>query len=153
MCHNFTPQTRLVIQVDITRTVMPSLLDNIDRFTYTAQQIQSSSKEILTNSKSGRFSCAVLHLPLGDRARDADASELGLFTLVAPPAATTQPVTSDDENIPPPALGEITRAEVPAATPLRKPAGGGRMVGGSKGKIKDKEPEVYAEAALKYLNR
>ena len=95
-----------------------------------------------------------LPIPNADRARDADASELGLFTLVAPPAAaSTQQVASDVENKPPPALGEIALAEVPAATPLRIPAASDRMVTGSKGKVKDKEPEVYAEAALKYLNR
>ena len=87
------------------------------------------------------------------RARDADASELGLFTLVSQPAAVTQPRTGDEEDVPPPALGEIVRAEIPAATPLRKPTGAGRIGAGQKEKEKEKAPEVYVEAALKYLDR
>jgi hypothetical protein len=131
---------------------MPSLLDNIDRFSYTAQQIQSTSKTIRTNTKSGCFSRAVLQLPLGDRARDIDASELGLFTLVSQPAATAQPGAADNEDAPPPVVGEIARAEIPAATPLRKPTGG-RTANGLREKEKEKPPEVYVEAALKYLDR
>lgn len=131
---------------------MPSLFDNIDRFSYTAEQIQSTSHTILSNTRSARFSRAVLRLPLGDRARDIDASELGLFTIVSHPAATTQRRPGDEDNAPPPTLGEVARVGVPAATPLRKPVGG-RLGPGMKERVKEKEPEVYAEAAMKYLDR
>lgn len=124
---------------------MPSLLDHIDRFSYTAQQIQSSSRQALS-SPHGPYVHTILSTDIGDMARDIDASELGLFTLVPQASAHTRVDDSDASSA---VKNEITRVEFQGATPLRKPAGGKKF-----GKdAQDKEPEVYAAAALKYLDR
>lgn len=124
---------------------MPSLLDHIDRFSYTAQELRSSCQQISVNP-TGPYVRAALHTRIGDKARDIDASEIGLFTLVTSTAAHTHVV--DEGEVASAVVNEVARVEFPGATPLRKPAGVVRGV------MKDeKDPEVYAEAALKYLDR
>ncbi|TDL26126.1 hypothetical protein BD410DRAFT_566984 [Rickenella mellea] len=122
---------------------MPSLLDHIDRFSFTAQEIQNTTRRT-ASVPQGPFSRAVLKTELGDLAREIDASEMGLFTLVPPPATHVQAHEKDAPNGP---NTEIKRVEFLGATPLRKPAGKSKEV------QVEKQPEVYAEAALKYLDR
>ncbi|KAH8119469.1 hypothetical protein DFH11DRAFT_1501245 [Phellopilus nigrolimitatus] len=129
---------------------MPSLLDHIVRLSYTAQSIQSSARHASTSS-TGPYARAVLSTPLGDLTRDVDASELGLFTLAAQPAHAAHAGAAasgahDDVTAPVAQKAEVVRVELPGATPLRRPRT--RLE-----KEKEKEPEVYAEAALKYLDR
>lgn len=124
---------------------MPTLLDHIDRFSYTAQEIQKSCQQVSINP-TGPYVRAVLHTPIGDKARDIDASEIGLFTLVRPAAAQSHVLEEGDAAGV--AVNEVARVEFPGATPLRRPAGLTRGV-----KKDEKDPEVYAEAALKYLVR
>ena len=120
---------------------MPSLTDHIDRLTRTIKSTKDSASAIAQNNHSGPFTRAVLSVPLGDLIRDIDPSELGLFTLVPPPRVTTQ-------SRPP---QEVTRVEVVSATPLRKhPSAQRRDV---LFPSKEPEPEVFAEAALKYIDR
>ena len=96
---------------------------------------------------------AVLATPLGDLARDVDPSELGLFTVMPQPgtgASTTvasMEITADEPSASATHKTEVTRVEFLGATPLRRPPPGQRAL------EKEKEPEVYAEAALKYLDR
>ncbi|THH15127.1 hypothetical protein EW146_g5302 [Bondarzewia mesenterica] len=129
---------------------MPSLSDHIDRFASTAKSIRSiSSSAANSSSSSGNaFTAAVLDTPLGDLIRDVDPSELGLFTLVPPaPLARHSGVREPDSTGPP---AEVTRIEVVSATPLRKHPATRRD---DAVRPKEPEPEVYAEAALKYLDR
>jgi hypothetical protein len=120
---------------------MPSLTDHIDRLTGSAKSVNASASAINSPSHSEPFTSSVLTTPLGDLIRDIDPAELGLFSLVPPPPHTTQ-------TGPPP---EITRVEVVSATPLRKhPSAQRRDV---PIQSKEPEPEVFAEAALKYIDR
>ncbi|TFY66225.1 hypothetical protein EVG20_g4860 [Dentipellis fragilis] len=127
---------------------MPSLADHIDRLTLTARSIRNSASATASTATSagGPFTQAVLTTPLGDLIRDIDPSELGLFTLVppAPPNAGTR----DAE--PAGAAAEIARIDVVSATPLRKHPAARRD---DILRPREPEPEVYAEAALKYLDR
>ena len=125
---------------------MPTLLDHIDRFAYTAQAIQSAAREA-SEPLPSPYVRAVLSTPLGDLARDVDTSEIGLFTLV--PSGSAPSTGGDDASTTSAQKGSVARVEFPGATPLRKPAG---MHKHARREI-DKEPEVYAEAALKYLDR
>ncbi|KAI9456499.1 hypothetical protein BJY52DRAFT_1275772 [Lactarius psammicola] len=85
----------------------------------------------------------VLSTPLGDLIRDIDPSELGLFTLLPPP----QPAAPHQNAQVP----EIARVEVVSATPLRKYPGAQRRDVFTE--PKKPPPEVFAEAALKYIDR
>ncbi|KAI6135763.1 hypothetical protein EV401DRAFT_2203365 [Pisolithus croceorrhizus] len=128
---------------------MPSLSDHIEHLTTTAKAIRTSATTIIAtgdnpSAQAGPFTRAVLDTPLGDLIRDIDTSELGLFTLVPPPDAG---VRKQPENGP--RKGQISRAGFPGATPLRKPPTKRDEVT----KPKEPEPEVYAMAALKYLDR
>ena len=125
---------------------MPTLLDHIDRFSYTAQLIQTAARNA-SEPLPSPYVRAVLRTPLGDLARDVDTSELGLFTLV--PHASAPTASGDEPGASAAQKGSIARVEFPGATPLRKPAGTSKH---SRREI-DKEPEVYAQAALKYLDR
>lgn len=133
------------------QAIMSSLLDQIDRFSYTAQAIKSASVKV-SQDLTSLYVRAVLETPLGDLARDVDPSELGLFTLSAQTGAVSDThvpssdITADDANA---AVqrNEVSRVEFLGATPLRRPPPGQRMP------EKEKEPEIYAEAALKYLDR
>jgi hypothetical protein len=118
---------------------MSALADHIDRFSSTVKSIRTTTS-LLSDSPSdsqGPFTRAVLKTPLGNLIREIDSSELGLFTLVTP---THQDKPKD----------EITRVEFHGATPLRRPAAARRD---DAMRIKELEPEVYAQAALKYLDR
>lgn len=110
--------------------------------------VSSISKSIRTNVSEpddyapGFYTNAVLRTPLGDLIREADSSEAGLFTLVPP---SSYGVSSAEEE----ELGSathVTRADLPSATPL-KPRTGREI------KTQEHEPEVYANAALKFLDR
>lgn len=119
---------------------MSGLADHIDRFAQTVKSIRTTVT-ILSEPSTitrGSFTRAVLTTPLGDLIRDVDHSELGLFTLVEP----TQHQEKQKE--------EISRVEFHGATPLRRPAAARRD---DAMRIKELEPEVYAQAALKYLDR
>ncbi|KAI5118064.1 hypothetical protein M0805_006327 [Coniferiporia weirii] len=130
---------------------MPSLLDHIDRFSYTAKVIQSAALQTSAAAVGSPYVRAVLNTPLGDLARDVDASELGLFTLVpqssvhAHVAASASTVDDLDASVV--HKSEVARVEFPGATPLRRPPATQRGI------QLEKEPEVYAEAALRYLDR
>ncbi|KIK91571.1 hypothetical protein PAXRUDRAFT_830719 [Paxillus rubicundulus Ve08.2h10] len=128
---------------------MPSLADQIDHLAATAQAIHASASAIAPSEDSPAplaipFTRAVLDTSLGDLIRDIDASELGLFTLVPAPDADVRKQPENGTR-----RGEISRVEFPGATPLRKqPTRRDGMF-----KPKEYEPEVYAQAALKYLDR
>lgn len=126
---------------------MPSLLDHIDRFTHTAEAIKNSASHALSASQ-GPFAKAALRTRLGDLARDVDPSEIGLFTLVSTSTTHTHALEKDAANS---GKNELARVEFPGATPLRKPLGGKES--NSTRNPSQKDPEVYAEAALKYLDR
>ncbi|KAI9442522.1 hypothetical protein H4582DRAFT_2202611 [Lactarius indigo] len=122
---------------------MPSITDHINRLNQTTRLIKSAANAINQSSHSGPFSTSVLDTPLGDLIRDIDPSELGLFTLLPPP----QPA-APHQNAQVPG---IARVEVVSATPLRKyPAAQRRDVFTEP---KKPPPEVFAEAALKYIDR
>lgn len=118
---------------------MSALADHIDRFSSTVKSIRTTASTLSNPSlnSQGPFTRAVLKTPLGDLIREIDPSELGLFTLVPP---------SHQDKV----KDEITRVEFPGATPLRRPVTARRD---DAMKIKELEPEVYAQAALKYLDR
>src|SRR5260370_29073895 len=121
--------------------IMPSMTDHVDRLTSTMKSVNASASDITQHPHTGPFPRAVLTAPLGDLIRDIDPSELGLFTLVPPPRVSTQ-------YRPP---QEVTRVEVVSATPLRKhPTAQRRDV---LVPSKEPEPEVFAGAALKYIDR
>ncbi|KAG2072313.1 hypothetical protein BDR04DRAFT_1051777 [Suillus decipiens] len=117
---------------------MPSLSDQIDHLTSLSKSIKASADGFPTSD--GLFTKAVLNTALGDLIRDIDSSELGLFTLVHPPSH----VPTESE-----ARGVISRVEFPGATPLKNPPSRRQEIT----KPKEYEPEVYAQAALKYLDR
>ncbi|KAG1851109.1 hypothetical protein F4604DRAFT_1592568 [Suillus subluteus] len=117
---------------------MPSLSDQIDHLTSLSKSIKASADGFPTSD--GLFTTAVLNTALGDLIRDIDSSELGLFTLVHPPSH----VPAESE-----ARGVISRVEFPGATPLKKPPSRRQEMT----KPREYEPEVYAQAALKYLDR
>ncbi|KAF8552533.1 hypothetical protein OG21DRAFT_114974 [Imleria badia] len=120
------------------------LSDRIDHLAATAKAIRASATAVLENPTAVPFTRAVLDTALGDLIRDIDASELGLFTLVPAPDAE---VRKQPDNGP--RRGEISRVAFHGATPLRKqPARRDDML-----RPKEYEPEVYAHAALKYLDR
>lgn len=116
-------------------TSMPSLLDTLDRFNYNASSIQSTTSSC-SNEDIGPFTAAILHASLQSIIREADEAEYGLFTFVRDSANTVDGALNQ---------GKIGRKEFRGATPL-KPR---RVVGTTR----DEEPEVYVEAALKYIER
>ncbi|KAG2153688.1 uncharacterized protein EDB93DRAFT_1134153 [Suillus bovinus] len=117
---------------------MPSLSDQIDHLASLSKSIKASADGFPTSN--GLFTTAVLNTALGDLIRDIDSSEIGLFTLVHPPSH----VPTESE-----ARGIISRVEFPGATPLKKPPSRRQEMT----KPREYEPEVYAQAALKYLDR
>lgn len=119
-------------------STMPSLSDQIDHLTSLSKSIKACADEFPTSD--GLFTTAVLNTALGDLIRDIDSSELGLFTLIHPPSH----VPTESET-----RGMISRVEFPGATPLRKPPSRKQEMT----KPREYEPEVYAQAALKYLDR
>lgn len=112
--------------------------------------VSSISKSIRTNVSEpdnyapGFYTNAILRTPLGDLIREADPSETGLFTLVPPPSYGAGTVEEGGEE--PGSATHVTRVDLPSATPLRPRTG-------KEIKVQDHEPEVYANAALKFLDR
>ncbi|KAG6862285.1 hypothetical protein C0995_015982 [Termitomyces sp. Mi166 len=106
---------------------MASLSDQIDRLSRNTRAIRATTARA-TAADPGPFTRAVLSIPLGDLIRDVDPSELGLFSLPE---------------------SEITRAEFTGATPLKRVPSRRDDVP----KHKDIEPEIYAHAALKCIDR
>jgi hypothetical protein len=110
--------------------------------------VNSISKSVRTNGSElddytpGFYTNAVLRTPLADLIREADPSEAGLFTLVPPSPYGTGTVEEGE----PVSATHVTRVDLPCATPLRQRTG--REI-----KTQDHEPEVYANAALKFLDR
>ncbi|KAG1715739.1 hypothetical protein ID866_1407 [Astraeus odoratus] len=128
---------------------MPSLFDHIEHLTATAKAICVSAAAVIPSednpsAQTGPFTRAVLDTALGDLIRDIDASELGLFTLIPPADAEVRKLPESGAR-----KGEISRVGFPGATPLRKlPTRRDELT-----KPKEFEAEVYARAALKYLDR
>jgi hypothetical protein len=116
---------------------MTSLLDTLDRFNYTSSSIRSLTHSQPSRVDPGPFTAAILDLTLHDLLREADEAEYGLFTFVK------EPSDASPDGLPP--QGKVGRREFRGATPLKT-----KRVAGTN---RDEEPEVYVEAALKYLNR
>jgi hypothetical protein len=119
---------------------MASLADQIDRLTTNTRAIAATVHRIAPNNAPTAFTRAVLHTHLGDLIRDVDPAELGLFRLVSPPSNNTYDNGHSTQEV------EVRRVELPTATPLRK----------QQPRREDKqeiEPEVYAHAALKYIDQ
>ncbi|KAF8891671.1 hypothetical protein BD779DRAFT_139430 [Infundibulicybe gibba] len=125
---------------------MIPLAEHIDRLAHHTKAIQETAYHIKRDYAGGPgpFTRAVLETHLGDLIRDVDPSELGLFDLITP--VVNRPQEHDPRNAPHP---EIARAEFPGATPLRKPPSRRE----DPHKAPEIEPEVYAKAALKYIDR
>ncbi|KAJ3889295.1 hypothetical protein GG344DRAFT_78944 [Lentinula edodes] len=121
---------------------MSALSDHIDRLANSTRSIKSISASC-GSSATGLFTRAILSAELGDLIRDVDSSELGLFTITTP-----SNVVAHDKETRNQSGVEITRVEFHGATPLRRPTG-------RRDEVKSKEipPDVYAEAALKYMER
>jgi len=117
---------------------MASLSDQIDRFARNTRAIKAVSAKPETTLSA--FTQAVLYTHLGDLIRDIDPSELGLFTLVG---NTANPYDKDARSAADP---RVTRAQFHGATPLkRRPT--------RQDPNPEIEPEVYAHAALKYIEQ
>lgn len=115
---------------------MSALSQHIDRLSTTTRAIATVTAHTATTI-AGPYTRAVLTAPLGDLIRDIHPSELGLFTL-PPPAHDLRTPAS-----------EIARAEFSGATPLRKHP----HRRDDPSKSKDLDPETYAHAALKCIDR
>ncbi|KAF5351985.1 hypothetical protein D9756_007381 [Leucocoprinus leucothites] len=118
---------------------MPSLSDHIDQLTKHTKNISAAAQHVSASSSyQGPFTNAILNAHLGDLIRDVDPSELGLFSLVQPERAAVQekPV-------------EIERVNFHGATPLRRP----HPRHDDASRVRDVDPELYAEAAMKYMDR
>ena len=146
---------------------MSSLSDCIDRLGTLVSSIRSDAATIgntptapsrpstssSSTSSAGPFTRALLDTPLGDLIRDIDPSELGLFTLVQPPQLAAQAAHDEDAAAAHAQKAEIARIALPIATPLRRPPAATyhrREEGARPGEY---DPEVYARAALKLLDR
>ncbi|KIY50170.1 hypothetical protein FISHEDRAFT_57518 [Fistulina hepatica ATCC 64428] len=118
---------------------MTSLLDNVERVARNSRSIQSSASQIVERPRAGPFTRAVLYSQLYNLIREADASELGLFEISRPePSREALPSASPN----------LLRATFPVATPLRKTS---VRRDREDQRPKNHEPEVYAQAALKYI--
>ena len=142
--------SRVVVLVRVLTRSSMSFLDSIDRFAHAAKQTGQIFAEA-SKRRPTPFADAILKTPLGDLARDVDPSELGLFTLVPDPSSTPAVAPDDTASSVTNAAqkSNVARVEFPGATPLKRPAGTAKHAR----RENDKEPEVYAEAALKYLDR
>lgn len=140
---------------------MSTLPDLIDRMTDLAKSVRSVSASTSARASPGPFTRAVLGTPLGDLIRDIHPAELGLFTLVMPPRPVVSHTHVHAQGTEPAGLqgGGLARVEFPGATPLRKPPAphplNSRPVNNKLDaqRPREHEPEVYAQAALKYLDR
>ncbi|KAH8093917.1 hypothetical protein BXZ70DRAFT_948436 [Cristinia sonorae] len=132
-----------------------TLNDHVDRLTQLANSIRSTTTSdgnvfntLGRPSVAGPFTRAVLTTPLGDLIRDIDPSETGLFTIVQPPQPGAAPASSEGDHAGS-SMGEIARVGFVGATPLRRPPMGRDGIQ----RAREHEPEVYAHAALKYLDK
>ena len=140
---------------------MTAIPDLIDRISDLAKSIRAASAPISSHPGPGPFTRAVLDTPLGDLIRDIHPAELGLFTLSTSSVPIALNSQSGSTNADTASLrgGELARVEFPGATPLRKPPAAystSTRPGSSKieaQRPREHEPEVYAQAALKYLDR
>ncbi|KAI8969584.1 hypothetical protein BD414DRAFT_503102 [Trametes punicea] len=123
---------------------MASLTEHVDRLSAIALSIRAAAAPSLRSAIPGPFTRAILETPLGDLIRDIDPAEIGLFTLVQP----QPPVVPEAET----ANVGIGRVEFLGATPLRKPPSSKQPRADGQ-RPREHEPEVYAKAALKYLDR
>lgn len=110
-----------------------SLSDYIDLVSTASKSIRSIVSQPPTSTRPEFYTNAALRAPLSELIREADPSEVGLFTLAGGEGA------------------QIVRAELPSATPLKPTAAKSRD--GKDGRSREKEPEVYANAALRYIDR
>ncbi|KZV61760.1 hypothetical protein PENSPDRAFT_643007 [Peniophora sp. CONT] len=122
-----------------------SLDAHIDRLSHAARTIRDSSSSLTPLAEPGPFTRALLEADITDLVRDIDPSEIGLFTLVQPPIAPR----AESNTAPPP---EVARIDIVSATPLRKPPAPRPDAprGGAPG---EHEPEVYARAALNFIDK
>ena len=116
------------------------LQDHIELVSSISKSIRTNASEF-HNSTPGFYTNAVLRTPLTDLIREADPSEVGLFTLV-PPSSYGVGAAQDE----PGSATHVTRVDLPNATPLRPRTG--REI-----RVQEHEPEVYVNAALKFLDR
>jgi len=131
---------------------MTSLAGQIDRLSRNTKAIKATAATtaIWHNQQPsafripGPFTSALLSVHLGDLIRDIDPSELGLFSLTSP---TPSHHLREQDAPGAPATG-VTRTEFPAPTPLRRPASQRDIP-----KPHDIDPQIYAKAALKYIDR
>ena len=113
------------------------LSDQIDSLTHRTRSIRAVASQTAPTAPSTRFSNpfthAVLYAEIGDLIRDVEATELGLFTLIKS-AGTNDPHER-----------QLKRIDFVGATPLKKnPAR-------REERAAEVPPEVYTEAALKFL--
>ncbi|KAF9484460.1 hypothetical protein BDN70DRAFT_825533 [Pholiota conissans] len=120
---------------------MASLSEQIDRLATNTRAIAATVQRIAPPDAPAVFTRAVLHTHLGDLIRDVDPSELGLFSLVKPPSNGTYNKDGHPTQDP-----EVRRVEFATATPLRRQAP-------RREEKQEIEPEVYAHAALKYIDQ
>ena len=130
---------RVLLTSIIPQNKMPSLSDHIDRLAANTRKISAAAhRASISSSCPGLFAGAILLTHLGDLIRDADPSELGLFSLVHPERVAVQ-----DKPV------EIERINFHGATPLRK----SYARHDDALRARDPDPELYAEAAMKYMDR
>ncbi|PPQ64991.1 hypothetical protein CVT26_015700 [Gymnopilus dilepis] len=110
---------------------MASLSDQIDRLSRVTKDIKSTASATAASDLPSLFTHALLDSHISDLIRDIDTSELGLFRLQTP---------ANDEP-------SLARTEFTPATPLRKQAARREQQKG------DLEPEIYAQAARKYVEQ
>lgn len=115
-----------------------SLSDHIDLLNRNTRNIKAIAQDSSKNAPFvALFTHAILQSHLGDLIRDVDPSELGLFSLVQPEGAPAH------ENV-----VEIERVNFHGATPLK------RLNPRRDDASRPREgPDLYAEAALKYMDR
>lgn len=128
---------------------MTSLSIQVERLLQHSKSIKNAAAETAHNSNqdggsiAGPFTRALLQTSLGDLIRDVDSSELGLFTL-------TRPTKDQGADLKSSSIGaDVERVQFSGATPLRKP----RVQHADNLRHKDPAPEIFAQAALKYIDR
>ncbi|KAF8894917.1 hypothetical protein CPB84DRAFT_1963307 [Gymnopilus junonius] len=108
---------------------MASLSDQIDRLSRVTREISATASNTAAPDSPALFTAALLDTHLGDLIRDIDPSELGLFRLQQ---QHTEP--------------SLARTEFTPATPLRRQPT-------RREPKQDLDPEVYARAALRYIEQ
>jgi hypothetical protein len=113
------------------------LSDQIDSLNRRTRSIKAVASQIAPTAPSTRssnpFTHAVLYAEIGDLIRDVEATELGLFTLIKSTGA-------NDPN-----ERQLRRVDFVGATPLK------RIPARREERVAEVPPEVYTEAALKFL--